>query len=93
MTDATYLTGQLLIAMPLMVDPNFHRTVTYICDHSEQGALGLVINRSLGIELSEIFDLYGVIVHAGGSRSFGHYYSYCRGFDDKWYKCNDETIS
>jgi putative transcriptional regulator len=56
MTDATYLTGQLLIAMPLMVDPNFHRTVTYICEHSEQGALGLVINRPLGIELSEIFD-------------------------------------
>ena len=43
----------------------------------------------------EIYDLYGVIVHQGSSRSFGHYYAYCRGFetDNTWYKCNDESIS
>jgi hypothetical protein len=45
------------------------------------------------MECDETYDLYGVIVHAGSSRSFGHYYSYCRGFDSKWYKCNDESIS
>jgi putative transcriptional regulator len=51
-----YLTGHLLIAMPGLADPNFHRTVTYICEHSEEGALGLVINRPLAIDLGEVFD-------------------------------------
>ena len=55
MKDATYLTGQLLIAMPSMLDPNFHRTVTFICEHSEHGALGLIINRPLDIDLGEVF--------------------------------------
>jgi len=44
----------LLIAMPSMTDPNFHRTVTYICEHSEHGALGLVINRPLELDLGEV---------------------------------------
>jgi len=39
-----------------MTDPNFHRTVTYICEHSEHGALGLVINRPLEMDLGEIFE-------------------------------------
>jgi len=56
MEAATYLTGQLLIAMPTMLDPNFRRTVTYICEHSEHGALGLVINRPLDIDLGRIFE-------------------------------------
>jgi putative transcriptional regulator len=56
MTDATYLTGHLLIAMPAMQDPNFVKTVTYICEHSEQGALGIVINRPMDMDLGTIFD-------------------------------------
>lgn len=56
MEEPTYLTGQLLIAMPSMMDPNFHRTVTYICEHNEHGALGLVINRPLDFDLGEVFD-------------------------------------
>lgn len=56
MGETTYLTGQLLIAMPSMLDPNFRETVTYICEHSDQGALGLVINRPLDIQLGKIFD-------------------------------------
>jgi putative transcriptional regulator len=55
MEQPTYLTGHLLIAMPLMTDPNFHRSVTYICEHSENGALGLVINRPMEMDLDEIF--------------------------------------
>lgn len=55
MSDITYLTGHLLIAMPAMTDPNFVRTVTYICEHNEDGALGIVINRPLEIDLGEIF--------------------------------------
>jgi len=56
MSDATYLTGHLLIAMPAMQDPNFVKTVTYICEHSDQGALGIVINRPLDMDLGTIFD-------------------------------------
>lgn len=39
------LRGQLLIAIPPLLDPNFWRTVVLVCEHSEQGALGLVLNR------------------------------------------------
>ena len=42
-----YLTGQLLIAMPNMGDPRFARTVIYMCAHSAEGAMGLVINKPL----------------------------------------------
>lgn len=40
-----YLDGQLLIAMPSMADPRFHRAVIYVCAHSSEGAMGLVINQ------------------------------------------------
>ena len=40
-----YLEGQLLIAMPTMGDPRFERTVIYLCAHSAQGAMGLVVNK------------------------------------------------
>jgi len=43
--EATNLDGQLLIAMPNMSDPRFERTVIFVCAHSEQGAMGIVINR------------------------------------------------
>lgn len=45
------LTNQLLIAMPGMADPNFSTTVTLICEHNDDGALGLVINRPLDLKL------------------------------------------
>jgi putative transcriptional regulator len=40
-----YLTGQLLIAMPTMGDPRFERTVIYMCAHSADGAMGLMVNK------------------------------------------------
>ncbi len=45
------LTNQLLIAMPGMEDPNFSSTVTLICEHTSEGALGIVINRPLTLQL------------------------------------------
>ena len=42
-----YLTGQLLIAMPQMTDPRFDRSVIYICAHTADGAMGLVVNREI----------------------------------------------
>jgi putative transcriptional regulator len=40
-----FLKGQFLMAMPGLVDPNFQQTVTCICEHNAEGAMGLVINR------------------------------------------------
>ncbi|NMP17684.1 MULTISPECIES: YqgE/AlgH family protein [unclassified Thalassotalea] len=48
------LENHLLIAMPNMQDPYFHKTVTYICEHNDQGAMGLVINVPVRITLSEL---------------------------------------
>lgn len=42
---STYLSGHLLIAMPQMDDPRFRRSVIYICAHSADGAMGLIVNR------------------------------------------------
>jgi len=39
------LKGQFLISMPALLDPNFHQTVTMVCEHNADGALGIVINR------------------------------------------------
>ena len=44
---AGFLTGQLLIAMPAMTDPRFVHSVIYVCAHSKDGAMGLVLNRPL----------------------------------------------
>lgn len=50
------LTNQFLIAMPALDDPNFSRTVTLICEHNEQGAMGLVINRPTDLPLGDVLE-------------------------------------
>ncbi len=50
------LKNQLLIAMPNLADPNFFHTVTYICDHGDSGAMGIVINRPTEIKVSEVLE-------------------------------------
>ncbi|PWT72179.1 MAG: YqgE/AlgH family protein [Proteobacteria bacterium] len=42
--------------MPNMVDPNFAKSVTYICEHNEQGALGVVVNRPIDMTLRALFE-------------------------------------
>src|ERR1700733_2324051 len=54
-SDRINLTNQFLIAMPSMADPTFSGTVVYVCDHTERGALGLVINRPTDIDLKSLF--------------------------------------
>ena len=51
-----YLNNQLLVAMPALADPNFSHSVTLVCEHSERGALGIVINRPLEMKLSEVLE-------------------------------------
>ncbi len=50
------LTNQFLIAMPGMADETFAGTVVYLCEHTEKGALGLVINKPIDIKLKNLFE-------------------------------------
>jgi putative transcriptional regulator len=55
MNTITSFTNHLLIAMPNMADSRFTRSVIYLCEHNENGAIGIVINHPLEISLSEVF--------------------------------------
>ncbi|NOS87043.1 MAG: YqgE/AlgH family protein [Methylococcaceae bacterium] len=55
MNKANYLNNQFIIAMPNLVDPHFFHTVTYLCQHNQEGALGIVINRPAQMKLGDIF--------------------------------------
>ncbi len=50
------LANQLLIAMPSMTDPNFSRSVIYVCEHHIQGTVGLIINRPMQFPMSMVFE-------------------------------------
>jgi putative transcriptional regulator len=45
--DVSFLTGQILIAMPKMSDPRFAQSVIFLCAHTPEGAMGLILNRPL----------------------------------------------
>jgi len=61
----SYLKGQLLVAMPLMTDRRFARSVIYMCAHSEDGAMGLIINhRADHINFPDLLERLGIIPHA-----------------------------
>ena len=64
MTDSSSLKNQLLIAMPGLSDPNFAKGVTYICQHNEHGALGLMINRPSEYHLSDVLGQMRIDVEA-----------------------------
>ncbi len=74
--DETRLTGQLLVAMPGMSDPRFLRSVVYLCVHSAEGAMGLIVNKRLeNVSFAEIAGQVGIeaeeiraeiAVHYGG---------------------------
>jgi putative transcriptional regulator len=50
------LTNHFLVAMPGMADESFERSVVYLCEHNEKGALGLVINKPIDIKLKSLFE-------------------------------------
>ena len=60
------LTNHFLIAMPSMVDPYFSRTLTYICEHNDQGALGVVVNRPIDMTLAALFERLSLETGARG---------------------------
>jgi putative transcriptional regulator len=60
-----YLDGQLLIAMPVMGDPRFERSVIYLCAHSSEGAMGIILNRPAGsIDFPELLVQLDIISKA-----------------------------
>lgn len=70
------LSHHFLIAMPAMTDPVFAKALTYVCEHNDQGALGIVVNRPINLTLGELFEqiklplnpagLEALPVHFGG---------------------------
>ena len=54
--DSVNLTNHFLIAMPGMADPYFSKTLTLICEHSEKGAIGLVVNKPIDVTLGNLFE-------------------------------------
>jgi putative transcriptional regulator len=52
----TNLTNHFLIAMPALQDDVFHRSVVYLCEHSDRGALGLIINKPCEISMTGLFE-------------------------------------
>ncbi len=59
------LTNQFLIAMPGMVDGNFAGAVVYLCEHTAEGALGLVINKPIDITLQNLFEKVDLTLQPG----------------------------
>jgi putative transcriptional regulator len=60
MNDSTAFSNHFLIAMPSLADPNFYRTVTLICEHSSEGAMGIVINRTTDLAIGDILQQMGI---------------------------------
>ncbi|PJJ97297.1 YqgE/AlgH family protein [Lysobacteraceae bacterium NML91-0213] len=55
-TEPTPLAGQLLIALPALSDPNFARAVALICQHDDDGAMGVIVNRVSEYTLGDVFE-------------------------------------
>ena len=53
--DPINLSRQFLIAMPAMADPIFAKSLVFICDHNDQGAMGVIVNRPLGMDMQTLF--------------------------------------
>lgn len=54
--DAVNLTDNFLIAMPAMTDPYFAQSLVYVCEHNENGALGIIVNRPIDMNLASLFE-------------------------------------
>ena len=69
LSDMAPATGALLIAPPMMQDPNFRRTVILLCEHGVDGSFGLILNRSVSLNLKDVvegMDLYHGPLCMGG---------------------------
>lgn len=69
--ETVSLTHHFLIAMPAMADPNFSRSLAYICEHNEQGALGIIVNRPLDMALATLFDRVNIPLESHPAAELG----------------------
>lgn len=73
-SDTGYLTGQLLVAMPQMEDPRFARSVVYVCAHTEEGAMGLVLNKLVeNVSFPDLLDQLNIQTGPVGSEIHVHF--------------------
>ena len=63
------LTQHFLIAMPNMADPHFAKSLTYVCEHNDQGALGVVINRPIDMNLGTLLEQVSINAESGHFKS------------------------
>lgn len=71
---ASALSGKMLIAMPAMGDRRFERTVIYMCSHSEDGAMGLVVNRrAQGVSFQQLMDQLEIEIAPNAEQKTVHY--------------------
>jgi len=54
--DNVNLTDNFLIAMPALEDPYFANALVYVCEHNENGALGIIVNRPIDMNLADLFE-------------------------------------
>ena len=66
MPQASSLKNHFLIALPSLADPNFSHTVTYICEHDSQGAMGIIVNRPSQLQLKDILESMEITDQEGG---------------------------
>ena len=59
------LTHHFLIAMPNMADPYFSKSLTYVCEHNDRGALGVVVNRPIDMTLQALFERLSLTLRDG----------------------------
>ena len=103
-TAADFLDGRMLIAMPGMRDPRFHRSLVYLCAHSADGAMGIIVNkRADNLKLGDLFEkldipvgdlVTGAPVHYGGPVETGRgfvLHSSDYGADEATMKVDDGT--
>ncbi|MFZ2971664.1 MAG: YqgE/AlgH family protein [Ferribacterium limneticum] len=62
--DNVNLTDNFLIAMPTLEDPYFSNSLIYICEHNENGALGIIVNRPIDMNLAGLFDKIDIKLEA-----------------------------
>ena len=71
---AEFLDGHMLIAMPGMQDPRFHRSLVYLCAHSADGAMGIIVNkRADDLKLKDLYGKLGIPIGTETARAPVHY--------------------
>jgi putative transcriptional regulator len=69
--QSTKLTDHFLIAMPAMDDPYFSKSLVYIAEHNDQGALGIIVNRPIDMSMATLFEKIDVPFEAEESTTLG----------------------